>query len=199
MSTRSSRPPSAGEPGSWHHPDIVTPSTHTTQPGSAQGTPGARDAPDARVAPDAPTHACVRCGAPVALSTALCETCNPLGLAQPASSQAHGTVLLGVAGAVVLLAFLARLSLSGIGPFEGRVVGVRGGDTGLAVTLSVDNHGSSVGQATCRVTDPAARFGGASGYVLTPRIAAGETLTFETEIRQLGASPRPLVVECSGP
>ncbi len=190
MSTRSSRPPSAGEPGSWHHPDIVSPSTPATHPGSAPGAPGV---------PAAPTHACVRCGAPVALNTALCEACNPLGLSQPASSQAHGTVLLGVAGAVVFLAFLARLSLSGIGPFEGRVVGVRGEGVGLAVTLSVDNHGSSVGQATCRVTDPAARYGGASGYVLTPRIDAGETLTFEAEIRQLGPSPRPLVVECSGP
>ena len=47
-------------------------------------------------------QACVRCGAPVSLQTALCERCNPLGLAQPAASQAHGTVFLGIGAAVLL-------------------------------------------------------------------------------------------------
>ena len=41
-------------------------------------------------------QACVRCGAPVSLQTALCERCNPLGLAQPSASQAHGTVFLAL-------------------------------------------------------------------------------------------------------
>ena len=47
---------------------------------------------------------CVRCGAPVPLDVALCDTCNPLGLAQPSASQAHGTVVLGIGAAALLLA-----------------------------------------------------------------------------------------------
>ena len=40
----------------------------------------------------APTHGCIRCGAPIPLADALCAACNPGGLEQPAASQAHGTV-----------------------------------------------------------------------------------------------------------
>ena len=98
-----------------------------------------------------------------------------------------------------MLAFVARLSLSGIGPFDGQVANVQAVGDGLAVTLTVGNQGESAGQATCRVTDPAARFGGASAFVLTPRIDPGATLTFDTEIRQLGGVVRELVVECTGP
>ena len=43
-----------------------------------------------------PTHGCVRCGAPVPIADGMCERCNPLGLKQPAASQAHGTVVLGI-------------------------------------------------------------------------------------------------------
>ena len=39
-----------------------------------------------------PTHPCLRCGTPVAPGISPCETCNPGALAQPAASQAHGTV-----------------------------------------------------------------------------------------------------------
>lgn len=147
----------------------------------------------------APRHACVRCGAAIDLERSLCEECNPLGLSQPATSQVHGTALAGVAIGVIALFVLARLSLSGIGPFEGRVGDVRTQGVGLAITLVVENAGSNPGQATCRISDPAARYGGASAYVLSPRIPAGETVVFEAEIRQLGTAARPLIVECSGP
>ena len=146
-----------------------------------------------------PTHGCLRCGAAVAIDRSLCEACNPLGLSQPASTQVHGIALGGVAVGVLLLAVLARLSLSGIGPFEGEILDVRSQGDGLAVTLSVANEGSATGQATCRVTDPAARYGGASAYVLTQRIEPGANLTFETEFRQLGAEVRPLTAACTGP
>ena len=58
-----------------------------------------------------------RCGARIPMSEAMCERCNPLGLKQPAASQAHGTVFLGIAVAVVVLAVVARLAVSGVGPF----------------------------------------------------------------------------------
>jgi hypothetical protein len=153
----------------------------------------------ASAAPAAPVHGCVRCGAPVAVDVALCETCNPIGLAQPSASQVHGTAFVGVAIAVVLLAVIARLSVSGIGPFSAQVSAVAGARDGLAVTLQVTNTGTSTGSTTCRVTDPSARYGGASAYVQSPQIAPGETATFTAQVSQLGSTPRLLSVECAAP
>jgi hypothetical protein len=56
-----------------------------------------------------PTHACVRCGRPVALSLGMCDRCNPLGLADPAASQVHGTVFLAIGVGIAALAIAARL------------------------------------------------------------------------------------------
>ncbi|HEX5826618.1 MAG TPA: hypothetical protein VFY23_03800, partial [Candidatus Limnocylindrales bacterium] len=60
-------------------------------------------APSALPSPE-PLHGCVRCGARIPVSQAMCEHCNPLGLKEPAASQAHGTVFVGIAVAVVLMA-----------------------------------------------------------------------------------------------
>jgi hypothetical protein len=155
--------------------------------------------PTIAATPAPPLHGCIRCGAPVAIDLAMCENCNPIGLAQPSASQVHGTVFLGVAIAVILLAVIARLSVSGIGPFPAQVSAVAGGQQGLAVTLAVTNQGTSIGPTTCRITDPSARYGGASAYVQSPRIPAGETVTFTADVTQLGAPPRLLSVECSTP
>jgi hypothetical protein len=133
------------------------------------------------------------------VDVALCDDCNPIGLAQPSASQVHGIAFVGVAIAVVVLAVLARLSVSGIGPFPAQVSAVAASGEGLGVTLVVTNQGTSAGSTTCRITDPAARFGGASAYVLSPRIGPGETATFTAEVSQLGAAPRLLAVECSAP
>src|SRR4051794_30741275 len=92
-----------------------------------------------------PTHPCVRCGAPVPLDVAMCDRCNPLGLKQPASSQAHGTVFIGIAVAIFALAILGRYALAGVGPFNGTVTGVRAESPNLIVTLSVTNHGTREG------------------------------------------------------
>jgi hypothetical protein len=81
------------------------------------------NAPASRQAAVEATHPCVRCGTPVPLPVAMCERCNPLGLKQPASSQAHGTVFLGIALAVVALAVLGRVALAGVGPFSATVGG----------------------------------------------------------------------------
>jgi hypothetical protein len=153
----------------------------------------------ATAASNPPVHGCVRCGAPVAIDVALCEDCNPIGLAQPSASQVHGTAFVGVAIAVVLLAIVARLSVSGIGPFDAQISAVAAARDGLAVTLLVTNAGSTRGSTTCRLSDPTARYGGANAFVQSPQIGPGETVTFTAEVRQLGSTPRLLTVECAAP
>lgn len=151
--------------------------------------------------PPEPTHPCLRCTRPVALDVALCEFCNPLGLPQPASTQVHGTVFVAIVGAVLLLAVLGKVALSGIGPFSGRIVDVAAASGGLAVTLSVTNEGSSEGSATCRLYDPAmgSGVGPESVFLTTPRIPPGETVAFLEEVTELGSSARQLAVACEGP
>ena len=146
------------------------------------------------------TQGCVRCGATVPLGTAMCENCNPLGLKQPAASQAHGTVFLAIVGGVIGLALLGRFALSGIGPFTGQIGNIVSVPPGLAVTLTVTNHGSSAGSSTCRVYDPAsAGLGPEAAFIVSPRIDPGGTISFSKQISQLGSSVRPLAVECTGP
>jgi predicted nucleic acid-binding Zn ribbon protein len=146
------------------------------------------------------THACVRCGAPIPLADAMCERCNPLGLKQPASSQAHGTVFLGIAIAVILLAVLGKVVLSGVGPFDGVVSGVTASAAGLSVTLTVTNHGTRDGSTTCRVfdaDDPG--IGPSAAYLLSPQIPAGGTLSFSKQVTTLGSVVKALGTECTGP
>jgi ribosomal protein L40E len=146
----------------------------------------------------APTHACVRCGAPVPIDVGLCERCNPLGLRDSASSQVHGIAVGGIVLFVIILAVAGRFAISGIGPFVGAATAVQDGN-GLAVTLTVTNQGSSTGQTTCRVSDPADRTGNLGGFVLSPKIQAGETVSFTQRITQLGSTVRPLTADCSAP
>jgi hypothetical protein len=153
--------------------------------------------PPAPAAP-APTHACVRCGAPVAIDVGLCERCNPLGLRDSASSQVHGLAIGGIFLFVVILAVVAKLAISGVGPFEASATAVPDG-AALSVTLTVTNKGSSVGQTTCHVTDPADLTGGLGAFVLSPRIDPGKTITFTQQVTQLGAKVRPLTADCSAP
>ena len=151
-------------------------------------------------APVPATHPCVRCGVQVPLDVALCERCNPLGLPQPASSQAHGTVAVGIVLAVVVLAILGRAALAGVGPFTGTVAGAASNPPNLSVTLTVRNDGSREGSTTCRIFDPAAGGGIAPGsaHITTPPIAAGASLTFSRLVTTLGSDVRPLAVDCGG-
>ena len=149
-------------------------------------------------APTGFTHACARCGAPVPLDVGLCERCNPLGLRDAASSQVHGTVFVAIGLAVVGLAIAAMLAVSGVGPFPAEVVAVRPDGEALSVSLKVTNAGTSLGSTTCRITDPASA-GGTAALVLSPRVAAGATITFDATVTDLGREARPLAVECSNP
>jgi len=147
----------------------------------------------------APTHGCVRCGRPVPLDVAMCEFCNPLGLSQPASTQVHGTVFVAVALAIVVMAVLGRVALSGIGPFRASVTEVAAAGTGLAITLSVTNEGTKTGSTTCRVTRATPGGAGPSAIVQSPHIDAGRTATFRTTTDRFGTEPLPLAVSCESP
>ena len=145
------------------------------------------------------THACVRCGARVAVDVGLCDDCNPLGLRDVSATQVHGTAFIGVTVAIVLLALVARLAVSGIGPFTPRLAGITSDGDALAVTLTVTNEGRSSGRTTCRLTDPLDRNGGGAGLVLSPPIEPGQSLTFTRRVTGLGSTVRDLTIECSNP
>ena len=129
----------------------------------------------------------------------MCERCNPLGLPQPASSQAHGTVFLAIVLSVVGLAILGKFALSGIGPFSGTLAGVVAAPPGLAITISVTNAGASTGSTTCRVYDPTDTGGSGAAYLLSPPVPPGGTVSFSKQTAILGSTVRPLAVECGAP
>jgi hypothetical protein len=141
-------------------------------------------------------QACVRCGAPVSLQTALCERCNPLGLAQPSASQAHGTVALGIGAAVLLLASLAGSSSRGIGPFTVDMSAPDSVPGGLAVAITVTNTGATAGSATCQVTTSEIGSAGLSEIISTPRIEPGATTTVDRQLKSFGSDPIPLTITC---
>jgi hypothetical protein len=144
-------------------------------------------------------HPCVRCGTPIPLADGMCERCNPLGLRQPASSQAHGTVFVGIVIAVFVLAVLGKVALAGIGPFDGTVAGVAPSPPNLMVTLTVTNRGSREGATTCRVfdvTDPG--ISSDSAYLLSPQIPAGATISFSKLVTTLGGTMKQLGTDCTG-
>jgi hypothetical protein len=166
---------------------------------TAPATPARPGGPAAPSAP-APTHPCARCGDPVALDVGLCERCNPLGLRDSASSQVHGTAILAVGLAIGLLAIITRLSVSGIGPFNASVTGVRAGATAgtLIATVQVRNEGTTIGSATCRLTDPSDPGLVNSALMYSPRIEPGATVTFDQEVT-FGSLDGPLTATCRGP
>ena len=162
-------------------------------------TPELAPAPAAPPGPKPLTHPCVRCGAPVPLDVGLCERCNPLGLRDSSASQVHGTVVIAVLLAIVGLAFLARIAVSGVGPYAAEVANVVPDGAGLAITLTVTNQGTSTGQTTCRVTDPADRNASKGAIMLSPRIDGGQTRTFSQTVLELGSTVRDLTVTCAAP
>ncbi len=144
------------------------------------------------------THACIRCGAAIPLADALCATCNPARLKQPAASQAHGTVFLGIALAVVALAAAATVLVGGVGPFRAALRSVAPDGDGLRLTVSVENLGARAGHASCRVWDPT--YPGSppvETWIRTPEVPARSSLVFDQRVTGLGAAARPLTVDCS--
>lgn len=171
-----------------------------TSPATDDATePATDDATDDATEPAALTltHGCVRCGAQIPLAESMCEQCNPLGLRAPAASQAHGTVFVGIVAAVLIMAVVARLSMSGIGPFWSEVTNVVADPAGLRVTVSVTNSGTAAGSTTCRIDDPSlGGIGPEAAFVESPRVEPGSTVVFEVVVASLGREPKPLAVDC---
>ncbi len=144
-----------------------------------------------------PLHGCVRCGARIPVSQAMCERCNPLGLKEPAPSQAHATVFIGIIAGVVLLAVIAKMVVSSVGPFQGAITGVAPAPAGLRLSLTVTNTGSSAGSTTCRIGDPSIPgIGPETAFVSSPIVQPGQTLSFEAVVASLGTAVRPLTADC---
>jgi hypothetical protein len=148
---------------------------------------------------DTQGHRCVRCGAPISLDLSMCEDCNPLGVTQPSTSQAHGTVFVGIVLAVIALALAGRFALAGIGPFEVEIAHVRANGDGLAVTLAVRNDGTNAGTTRCRITDPSRSGSGPAAFVLSPVIGPGDRIEFDAAVTQFGDTPRQLAANCHSP
>ena len=136
----------------------------------------------------------------MALDVGLCERCNPLGLKDSASSQVHGTVILTVGVAIALLAVIARVAVSGIGPFTASVSDVRADSTGSGVlaTFEVRNDGRSTGSAWCRVTDPRDPALVRSLTVYSPPIEPGQTARWEQPVA-FGTPAGGLAIACDSP
>ena len=147
----------------------------------------------------APTHPCVRCGRPVAIDVAMCDNCNPLGLAQPSASQAHGIAIAGIIVFVVFLAVVAKVSLAGLGPFSAAVVDVAAAADGLAVTIEITNGGTRAGATNCVLHDPNNQASGPIVRVQTPSVPAGGSITFQRQVEGLGQVPVILTVQCTSP
>ena len=96
---------------------------------------------------------CFRCGRPTPPGVSLCEADNPGRIGAPSATQMHATILLGVIGGFVLLAFLARYLSGGVGPFEASVIGrTAAEESGAALYVRVTNLGTREASASCRVT-----------------------------------------------
>ena len=141
-----------------------------------------------------PHDRCVRCGRPTPLGVSLCDYDNPGHIGAPSSTQVHATMLAGVGIGVLGLALVARIMVTGVGPFDGRIVGQGlqpGGGADIAV--QVTNRGTRDAPATCQVSrggvlrpdDP---------LFLTQKIAAGATVTISETVPAPapGASPYTL-------
>jgi hypothetical protein len=156
-------------------------------------------APAGAPQPAEPTHGCARCGAPVPIGVGLCERCNPLGLRDVSASQVHGTVIITVLIGFVLLAIVARLAVTGLGPFPATINDVVPVGDALRVTLTVTNEGSASGQTTCRVTTASNQGGDPNAFVLSPNLEPGQTITFDQTITELGSRDTDLTVACRTP
>ena len=144
------------------------------------------------------THACVRCGAAVPLTDALCAACNPAGLEQPAASQAHGTVFLGIGLAVVGLAVALTIFVGGVGPFRAalRDIAPHGGRAAAHDRRGEPRLPRRPGQLP-RLGPDLPRQPPGGDLHPDPRGPGRHGLVFEQRVTGLGATERTLAVDCS--
>ena len=142
----------------------IRPRTWFVAPSAGMTAPTIPLRPAARADSTAASAAAGRCRS----TSALCEECNPLGLKQPAATQVHAIAAGGIVLAVVLLAVLARVGLSGVGPFSGTITGVQARRRRLGRDAGGHEQGSKGAATTCRVVEAAGPVGGPGQIVQTP-------------------------------
>ena len=108
-------------------------------------------------------------------------------------------MFIGIVGAIIGLALVARLAIAGLGPFPATLDDVAVSGDGLAVTVTVTNEGTAAGQTTCRVVDRADRGISVSAFILSPPIQPGQTVTFTSVVTEFGSEPRDFAVTCRTP
>lgn len=101
--------------------------------------------------PAAHLRHCIKCGAEIGPEESICESCNRAGMVAPSASQYHGTVAVAIMLAVVALAIAGSLSLRGVGPYRGEVLGVTPATAGYEIAYAVTNEGSKAGRAKCQL------------------------------------------------
>jgi len=142
---------------------------------------------------------CYKCGREIAPDRTICDVCNRAGMATPSATQYHGTIVVAIVAGVVAMALWASLSLRGIGPFGGQVVGFRPDPPdGVVATLLLTNEGSKAGRAKCQLT--ARDAAGAPLRVrdiVSAQIAPGGSLSLDERIPGLPSVPADVVIRCS--
>jgi predicted nucleic acid-binding Zn ribbon protein len=145
-----------------------------------------------------PPRHCIKCGREVGPDETICEVCNRAGMATPSATQYHGTIVVAIVLGVAIMAVAASISLRGIGPFRGEVVGWRADPPdGVLVQMRVTNEGSKAGRAKCQLT---AR-DGADGVLrvrstVSPQVPGGATITFGERIPGMASQPASVGVSC---
>ena len=144
-------------------------------------------------------RACIKCGRPVSRDVSVCDICNRAGMATPSASQYHGTIAVAIIVGVIALGFAASLSVRGMGPFRGEVVGVSGPAAGgVEVSVEVLNEGTRAGRANCRLiaVDATGRRLGTSN-ALSPSVDGGGVVVFSQQIDGVTVRPESVSVDCS--
>lgn len=142
---------------------------------------------------------CIKCGREIGPDESICEICNRAGMTTPSASQYHGTVAVAIIVAVAALAFAASLSLRGVGPYGGAIVGVTPAEpAGYTITYAVTNEGTQPGRAKCQLValDESGRRLRTHGTV-TSQIPGGESVELSATVPGLEVEPTTVTIRCS--
>ena len=153
---------------------------------------------DAPAADTRPPRHCYKCGREIGPDESICDICNRAGMATPSASQYHGTMVVAIIAGVVGLALWAGLAMRGVGPYQATVTNVAPAEPdAAAVTVRVQNQGSSRGAPTCRLEARDADGRPLRSAALeTSQIDGGATATFTGTILGLPELPASVVVSC---
>ena len=133
------------------------------------------------------------------LDVGLCERCNPLGLKdspRPRSTARSSSPCFSPSSDWRVI---ARLALTGVGPFPATVVSAVPVADSLEVTARRHERGQQRRPDDVPRERSADRVGGESAFLLSPRIEPGQTVTFTKTVTVLGTEAGALDVTCRAP